>query len=80
MNTTLPRTFLSIALMVLLLAPLSLGQVPKLISYQGVLTDASGTVVPDGNYNLTFKLYDVATGGTPLWTEVQSVAVSKGIF
>jgi len=66
--------------MVLLIAPLSLGQVPKLISYQGVLTDASGTVVPDGNYNLTFKLYDVATGGTPLWTEVQSVAVSKGIF
>ncbi|MGB9774825.1 MAG: hypothetical protein ACPL4I_12575, partial [Bacteroidota bacterium] len=59
---------------------LSLAQVPKTISYQGVLTDASGTVVPDGNYNLTFKLYDVATGGAPLWTEVQSVAVSKGIF
>ena len=80
MNTTLPRTFLSIALMVLLIAPLSLGQVPKLISYQGVLTDASGTVVPDGNYSLTFKLYDVATGGTHLWAEGQLVAVSKGIF
>ncbi|PIU45436.1 MAG: hypothetical protein COS95_03575 [Ignavibacteriales bacterium CG07_land_8_20_14_0_80_59_12] len=80
MNTTLRWTFLSIALMVLLLAPLSLAQIPKTISYQGILTDASGTAVPDGNYSLTFKLYDVTTGGTPLWQEVQSVAVSKGIF
>jgi hypothetical protein len=77
---TLSRTFLSIALMLILAASLSLAQVPRTISYQGVLTDASGTVVPDGNYSLTFKLYDVATGGTPLWTEVQSVEVSKGIF
>jgi hypothetical protein len=77
---TLSRTFLSITLMLILAASLSLAQVPKMISYQGVLTDASGTVVPDGNYSLTFKLYDVATGGTPLWTEVQSVEVSKGIF
>ena len=77
---TVSRTFLSIALMLLLAASLSLAQVPKTISYQGVLTDASGTVVPDGNYNLTFKLYDVATGGTALWAEGQLVAVSKGIF
>jgi len=77
---TLSRTFLSIALMLILAASLSLAQVPKTISYQGVLTDASGTVVPDGNYNLTFRLYDVATGGTALWAEGQLVAVSKGIF
>ena len=74
------RTFLSIALMLILAASLSLAQVPRTISYQGVLTDANGTVVPDGNYNLTFKIYDTSSGGTPLWTEVQSVAVSKGIF
>jgi len=77
---TLSRTFLSIALTLILAASLSLAQVPKTISYQGVLTDASGTVVPDGNYNLTFRLYDVATGGTALWAEGQLVAVSKGIF
>jgi hypothetical protein len=77
---TLSRTFLSIALMLILAASLSLAQVPKTISYQGILTDASGTVVPDGNYNLTFRLYDLATGGTALWAEGQLVAVSKGIF
>jgi len=77
---TLSRTFLSIALMLILAASWSLAQVPTTISYQGVLTDASGTVVPDGSYKLTFKLYDVETGGTALWSETQSVLVSKGIF
>ncbi|MDZ7338121.1 MAG: hypothetical protein ONB30_06260 [candidate division KSB1 bacterium] len=56
------------------------GQIPQTISYQGVLTDATGAVLPDGNYNLTFRLYDAATGGTALWSEGQLVALSKGIF
>jgi hypothetical protein len=56
------------------------GQIPQTISYQGILTDASGTAVPDGNYELTFKLYDAATGGMELWSEEQSVAVNNGIF
>ena len=47
---------------------------------EGVLTDASGTVVADGNYNLTFKLYEAATGGSAIWTETQTVAVSNGVF
>lgn len=64
----------------ILFAEITFGQAPKTISYQGVLTDANGTIVQDGNYNLTFNLYDAATGGTVLWTENQSVAVSKGIF
>jgi type 1 fimbria pilin len=52
----------------LLLTSLSAySQMPKTISYQGVLTDTSNNPVPDGNYNLTFKLYDVQTGGTALW-------------
>lgn len=56
------------------------GQIPQTISYQGVLTNASSTPVPDGNYNLTFKLYDVASGGTALWTEAQTVATRNGNF
>jgi hypothetical protein len=56
------------------------GQVPKTISYQGVLTDAAGTNVADASYSLTFKLYTAATGGSALWTEVQSVTTSKGVF
>jgi hypothetical protein len=55
-------------------------QVPKTISYQGVLTDAGGTPVADATYTLTLKLYTTATGGSALWTEAQSAVTSKGIF
>ncbi|TAL70834.1 MAG: hypothetical protein EPN82_00590 [Bacteroidetes bacterium] len=58
----------------------SIAQIPNNISYQGMLTDGGGSIVSDGNYNLDFKLYDVVAGGTPLWQEVQSVTVTKGIF
>ncbi len=58
----------------------SWGQIPQKISYQGILQDTSGIVVHNGDYILTFKLYNVATGGTPLWEEQQTVAVKNGIF
>lgn len=75
------RTCFLCALLVLTFSgQLARGQVPQTISYQGVLTDASGNLVSDGSYNLTFKLYDVTSGGTPLWTETQSASVSGGIF
>jgi hypothetical protein len=54
---------------------------PPVISYQGRLVDpGTGEPKPDGTYNLTFSLYDVASGGTALWTESQNVAVAKGLF
>jgi hypothetical protein len=55
-------------------------QIPQTMSYQGVLTDGAGTPVPNGSYNITFNLYAVASGGTALWTETQSVQVDGGIF
>jgi hypothetical protein len=54
--------------------------IPKQIDYQGVLKTSAGTIVPDGNYQLTFKIYNDPTGGTPLWSEAQTVAVANGIF
>jgi hypothetical protein len=54
--------------------------VPQTMSYQGVLRQADGNVVPDGNYNLTFKIYNVGVGGVALWTEAQNLAVADGIF
>lgn len=54
--------------------------IPKQIDYQGVLKTSAGTIVPDGNYQLTFRIYNDPTGGTPLWSEAQTVAVANGIF
>ncbi len=56
------------------------GQIPRTISYQGVLTDAVGVAVPDGNYTLNFSIYDVPTGGMRSWYEQQVVSTSKGVF
>ena len=54
-----------------------------LISYQGRLADADGNPVT-GKVNLEFRLYDVPTGGVPLWEEFwtggNAVDVSDGLF
>ncbi len=56
------------------------GDIPRTLNYQGILTDNNREVVPDNNYELTFKLYDSATDGTVLWSETQSVSVADGVF
>ncbi len=56
----------------------------KQINYQGKLTNTSGVAVPDGTYNMEFKLYTVSSGGSPLWTETRTggdkVQVTNGLF
>ena len=78
------RTYFLIALFLLLIPHLSgqivLAQIPKTISYQGVVTKAAGAVVEDGKYLITFKLYDLKEGGEHLWEEIQNVPVVGGIF
>jgi microcystin-dependent protein len=51
--------------------------VPQLINYQGKLSDKNGVAVPDGNYNVQFKIYDVASGGTALWSETWNATTSQ---
>lgn len=58
--------------------------VPYKVNFQGHLSDASGTPKPDGEYNMTFRLYSDSTGGTAVWTEVREtttrVTVTDGRF
>lgn len=49
------------------------------IPLQGQLTDASGTPL-DGTYTVTFRLYDVSSGGTPLCDEPRTLELEKGLF
>jgi len=53
---------------------------PRTLSYQGILTDSEGIVAADGQYSLTFSLYDAAQEGMALWTEHRTVPVEKGVF
>src|SRR4030042_2086287 len=64
----------------LLVCSLVYADLPKLINFQGRLTDSSGKFVADGDYSVTFKLYTDSTGGSAKWTETQIVSVSKGLF
>ena len=45
--------------------PVIHGGAPLYFNYQGLLLDNEGNPVPDGNYQLTFAIYDVATGRPP---------------
>lgn len=56
------------------------GQVSRTISYQGLLTEPDGRPIADGDYQMTLRLYDAASGGVLLWEETQTVEVEKGLF
>lgn len=71
---------LSLVLFLMITIGTAFGQVPQTISYQGLLTDTDGNAARDGNYELTFVLYDAESGGRELWKEAQSVAVINGVF
>ncbi|MFV1980727.1 MAG: hypothetical protein ACC655_06200, partial [Rhodothermia bacterium] len=52
--------------------------IPDSLSFQGFLTDTLGTTVPDGSYNLLFKMYK---GSTKVWEQNQlNVSVKSGGF
>ncbi len=69
-----------LAVIASLFSALALSQVPRTLSYQGLLTDSLGTPKPDNAYNLTFRLYGTVSGGTPLWTETRSLQTKRGLF
>jgi hypothetical protein len=53
-----------------------------LVSFQGRLTNpGTGLPVPNGNYSITFRIFDAPAGGSSVWTETQgAVSVNGGIF
>ncbi len=63
----------------LLLGSASLALVPAVINHQGRLTNDAGVPL-SGNYEMTFRFYHEESGGTALWTEVQTVTAFEGIF
>ena len=56
---------------------------PKLLptfSHQGRLLDDSGNPVPDGNYAVEYRIFNVPDGGSAVYTESQSVTIENGLF
>ncbi|MFH1336147.1 MAG: hypothetical protein ABII96_06485 [Candidatus Zixiibacteriota bacterium] len=72
--------FLSGLIFLVFLADFCLAGIPKIINYQGMLTDNSGNPLTD-TVNITFKIYDDPTGGYKKWEETQNnVGVINGLF
>lgn len=73
-------TKLTLCLLMLVSISTATAQMPRQISYQGVaynnLNKGYG-----GNHDVTFKFYNVATGGTAIYTETQrNIAFNNGVF
>ena len=73
--------FMLIGSLLIIIPTLSIqAQIPRTLSYQGILTDDSGTPLSDGQYTMLFALYNSAIGGTAIWSETKSLQLSGGLF
>ena len=57
----------------------SMETVPRLLSYQGFLTEGNAGPVPDNTYTVNFRLFEEEEGGSEFWTETHQVNVSDGL-
>ncbi len=53
--------------------------IPPTINYQGYLTSAAGVPV-NGTVQMVFRIYNVESGGTDLWSEAHNVTLSQGVY
>ena len=75
----LPR-YGNILALILFISLVYASDIPKVINYQGKLTDPSGVGVDD-TVAIIFRIYDAPTGGLILWTEAHPlVPVENGLF
>jgi len=55
--------------------------VPRLINYQGRITDKSGTPLNGASFTLVFGIYDAKASGNLFWQGTYSnVTITKGVF
>jgi len=73
----------SIIIIIVLIAAAVLNAVPRAMNYQGKLTDPAGVGI-NADLDMTFRIYNVASGGVALWSEIHNgvnqVEVVKGLF
>lgn len=54
--------------------------VPRTISYQGMLTNAEGVPIRDGMYDVRVTLYADPEGKTSIWNDTYRIPVTGGVF
>jgi hypothetical protein len=51
----------------------------KMLSFQGVLRNNQGQAIQSGNYQFTFRIYNLNQGGSALWTETKTITIVNGV-
>ena len=69
----------AIIALILVMAIVALAHVPQLISFQGKLYDDTGNPIT-GQVEVTFRIYNLETGGTALWSETINVESENGLY
>ncbi len=69
----------SILIGALVMASVTFAGAPRLVNYQGTVSDAGGPL--DGPYDISFTVYPDSLSSTALWTELHvAVPVDDGLF
>jgi hypothetical protein len=75
------KLFLAAIISLLLFASITLADIPKFISVQGILSDPVSGEPLSGSYILIFRIFDVQTGGAALWSDNKPVNLGNdGLF
>ncbi len=70
-----------IVLLISFFTSFSSAQIPQTLSYQGLLTDPTGSPVANASYNITFNFYTVATAGTVVQSRtINGINTFQGLF
>ena len=93
MTPLIRKTLLAVTLLAVLLTPAvgtqaqpaqddvqALAVVTSALNFQGRLANPDGSAVADGDYSVTFRLYNVAVGGGALATDTDTVHTERGVF
>ncbi len=73
------RMHVPVMLILCSLVAVSIAAVPIELNHQGRLLDSDGSPLT-GSFDLTYRIFDVESGGAPLWEETQQVATDDGLF
>jgi hypothetical protein len=69
-----------LSLAIMMVMGLAQARVPRTMNVQGVLTDDSGNTLPDGDYTVSFMLWDSEIDGSDLWNQDVVVHQLDGYF
>ncbi len=75
-----PRLFFLVSFFLVTLGNQVSAQVPRTISYQGLLASKSGMPVADGLHTLILALYSTRTGAVVLYSQQDTVTTTGGYF